>query len=47
MVDSTHLPDSPTDIACPWCSAAVTAETATCPSCNAILISDEEHDLPA
>ena len=34
------------DIACPWCSTAVTAETATCPSCNAILISDEEHDLP-
>ena len=46
MVDSTHLPDSPTDGACPWCSASVTAETATCPSCNAILIAEEERDLP-
>ncbi|MEO8570337.1 MAG: hypothetical protein ABI553_01440 [Chloroflexota bacterium] len=24
----------------------MTPETATCPSCNAILISDEEHELP-
>jgi len=46
MVDSTPPPDSPTDSACPWCSASVTAETATCPSCNAILIAEEERDLP-
>ena len=46
MVDSTHLPDGTPDVTCPWCSTAVTAETATCPSCDAILISDEEHDLP-
>jgi hypothetical protein len=32
--------------ACPWCSAAITPQTAVCPSCNAILIPDEEHDLP-
>lgn len=40
----------PVDIAavtvCPWCSAAVTAETAVCPSCDAILIPEQEHDLP-
>ena len=46
MVDSMQLPDSSTDSACPWCSAAVTPETATCPSCNAILKSEEERDLP-
>ena len=46
MVDSAHLPEGSPDIACPWCSTVVTAETATCPSCNAILISDEEPDLP-
>ena len=46
MVDSTHLPDESPDIACPWCSTAVTAETAPCPTCDAILNSDEEHHLP-
>src|SRR4249920_3469004 len=44
-----RMADSMTDpsaIACPWCSAAITADTAICPSCKAILIADEEHDLP-
>jgi len=36
----------PGALVCPWCSAAVTAETAVCPSCLAILRSDEEHDVP-
>lgn len=45
MADPT--PTTPlTGTICPWCSAAVTAETVTCPSCAAVLISDEEQDLP-
>jgi hypothetical protein len=36
----------PGALVCPWCSATVTAETAVCPSCLAILRSDEEHDVP-
>jgi hypothetical protein len=35
-----------TGTVCPWCSAAVTPETVICPSCAAVLISDEEPDLP-
>ena len=46
MVDQTLPTDRPADSVCPWCSAAVTPETATCPSCGAILISDEEPELP-
>jgi RNA polymerase subunit RPABC4/transcription elongation factor Spt4 len=46
MVDPMTGADRPSAAACPWCSAAVTADTATCPSCNAILISTEEPDLP-
>jgi hypothetical protein len=46
MVDSTVPMDRNADSVCPWCSAAVTPETAICPSCAAILISDEEHELP-
>lgn len=36
----------PADGVCPWCSAAVTPETVTCPSCNAVLQSTEEPNLP-
>src|SRR3954469_6346775 len=46
MADPRTDTDHPAALVCPWCSAAVTPETAVCPSCNAILISDEEHDLP-
>jgi hypothetical protein len=45
MADSTPTTASPGTI-CPWCSAAVTPETVICPSCAAVLISDEEQDLP-
>ncbi|MFL5715279.1 MAG: hypothetical protein ACJ769_11520 [Chloroflexota bacterium] len=45
MADPLTPPD-PGPTVCPWCSAAVTPETAVCPSCLAILRSDEEHDLP-
>jgi hypothetical protein len=45
MADPT--PTTPlTGTVCPWCSAAVTPETVICPSCAAVLISDEEPDLP-
>lgn len=46
MVDPTLPTDRSADTVCPWCSASVTPETATCPSCHAILISDEERELP-
>jgi hypothetical protein len=46
MVDQTLPTDRPPDSVCPWCSAAVTPETAICPSCGAILLSDEERELP-
>jgi hypothetical protein len=45
MADPT--PTTPlTGTVCPWCSATVTPETVICPSCAAVLISDEEPDLP-
>jgi hypothetical protein len=31
---------------CPWCSAAITSETAVCPSCGAILNADEPVEVP-
>jgi len=45
MADPTPTTTS-TGTICPWCSAAVTPETVICPSCAAVLISDEEQDLP-
>ena len=45
MADPSTQAD-PGALVCPWCSAAITAETAVCPSCLAILRSDEEHDVP-
>jgi hypothetical protein len=46
MVDQTLPTDRPSNSVCPWCSAAVTPETAICPSCGAILLSDEDRELP-
>lgn len=45
MADPVTQAD-PGPLVCPWCSAAVTPETAVCPSCKAILRTDEDHDLP-
>ena len=45
MADPVTQAD-PGALVCPWCSAAITAETAVCPSCQAILKRDEDHDLP-
>ena len=45
MADPTPTTPS-TGTICPWCSAAVTPETVICPSCAAVLISDDEPDLP-
>ncbi len=45
MADPTSTTPS-TGTVCPWCSAAVTPQTVTCPSCAAVLISDEEPDVP-
>jgi hypothetical protein len=46
MVDPTLPTDRSADSVCPWCSTSVTPETAICPSCGAILIAEEERDLP-
>ena len=46
MDGPTPQPDRPPLTACPWCSTSVTPETATCPSCGAILLGDEEPVLP-
>ena len=46
MVDQTFPADRPADAVCPWCSTPVTPETATCPTCGAILLSAEDRDLP-
>jgi hypothetical protein len=46
MADQTLSADRPSESVCPWCSAALVADTPTCPSCGAILESDEDRDLP-
>jgi hypothetical protein len=46
MADPTLPTDRSADSVCPWCSASITPETATCPSCGAILIAEEERELP-
>lgn len=33
-------------VACPWCSASVPAEVATCPSCGAALRDGVDDDIP-
>lgn len=46
MADSTPPADRSGDSVCPWCSAAITPTTAICPSCGAILISEDEKEVP-
>lgn len=46
MDDPTPQPDRPNDQTCPWCSTQVTADTATCPTCGAVLKGDEDTILP-
>jgi hypothetical protein len=46
MADQTLSADRPSESICPWCSATVAPDSPTCPSCGAILESDEEHDVP-
>jgi hypothetical protein len=46
MADQTPSADRPSESVCPWCSATVAPDSPTCPSCGAILESDEERDLP-
>ncbi len=46
MVDQPSPADQPIQPVCPWCSTPVAFDTPTCPSCAAILISDEMPDLP-
>ncbi|MEZ0241551.1 MAG: zinc ribbon domain-containing protein [Chloroflexota bacterium] len=31
---------------CPWCSASVSDEDVTCPSCGAVLREEGEHEIP-
>ena len=46
MADPTAQPDQPTPQICPWCSTQVTADTAICPTCGAVLKGDEDTILP-
>ena len=46
MVDQTLPADTPSESICPWCSAAFVPGSPTCPSCGAILESDEDRDVP-
>ena len=46
MADQTLPADTPSESVCPWCSAAVVPGSPTCPSCGAILESDEDRDVP-
>lgn len=46
MADQTLSADTPSDSVCPWCSAALVPNALTCPSCGAILQSEEERDVP-
>jgi hypothetical protein len=46
MADPTPPADHPSESICPWCSATVAPDSPTCPSCGAILGSDEERDVP-
>src|SRR5689334_23245150 len=46
MADPTPQPDRPDAEICPWCSTQVTADTATCPTCGAVLKGDDETILP-
>jgi hypothetical protein len=46
MTEPTPPTERPDAFVCPWCSAAVTPETVTCPSCKAVLMADEEPNLP-
>src|SRR6478672_244832 len=46
MADQTLPTDTPSESICPWCSAAVVPGSPTCPSCGAILESDEDKDVP-
>jgi len=46
MTEPTPPMERPDGSVCPWCSAAVTPETVTCPSCGAVLISDDEPNVP-
>jgi hypothetical protein len=46
-MDEATLPTAAaSDAICPWCSAAITAEAATCATCGAILIAEETSELP-
>jgi hypothetical protein len=46
MADPTPPSDAPAASACSWCSAPVAPGAATCSNCGAILISDEEQEVP-
>jgi hypothetical protein len=46
MADQTLPADQPSESICPWCSAALVADSPTCPSCGAILESDEDREVP-
>jgi hypothetical protein len=46
MADSKPAGGLPTDLVCPWCSAALKPGATDCPSCGAQLKTENESDLP-
>jgi hypothetical protein len=46
MDDATLSTEATHAAICPWCSATIRPDSATCPSCGAILISDDVAELP-
>jgi hypothetical protein len=45
MADQTVSAD-PSESICPWCSAAIVPGSPTCPSCGAILESEDDREVP-
>ena len=46
MADQTLSADTPSDSICPWCSATIVPDSPTCPSCGAILESEDDREVP-
>ena len=46
MVDQSASTETHPGSICPWCSARLTPDAITCPSCGANLTSEEGHELP-
>jgi hypothetical protein len=46
MADQTLSADQSSESICPWCSATIVPGSPTCPSCGAILESEDDREVP-